>query len=100
MIRENKLGLAPFDASDYLDSDEAIIEYLRIALNNPDPDALIVALRDVAKARGVSAFMGDPSVAGSQQDILGAFQELAVAAGDHWSDVDADEYVHSLRSDD
>ncbi len=46
--------LAPFDASDYLDSDEAIAEYLKAALENKDPDAFLVAVRDVAKAQGIS----------------------------------------------
>jgi probable addiction module antidote protein len=46
--------LAPFDASDYLDSEAAIAEYLTAALENPDPDVFLVAVRDVAKARGVA----------------------------------------------
>ncbi len=50
----NRLELAPFDASDYLDSEEAIAEYLTAALENPDPDAFLVAVRDVAKARGMA----------------------------------------------
>jgi len=54
MNKKNRLGLAPFDASDYLDSEETIAEYLSVALGNPDPDAFLVAVRDVAKARGVS----------------------------------------------
>ena len=54
MSKINQLGLAPFDASDYLDSEEAIAEYLTAALENPDPEAFIVAVRDVAKARGIS----------------------------------------------
>ncbi len=54
MSKINQLGLAPFDASDYLDSEEAIAEYLTAALENPDPDAFLVAVRDVAKARGIS----------------------------------------------
>ena len=54
MNKFNKLGLAPFDASDYLDSEETIAEYLSAALANPDPDAFLVAVRDVAKARGIS----------------------------------------------
>ncbi len=49
-----RLGIAPFDASDYLDSEETIAEYLSAALENPDPDAFLVAVRDVAKARGIS----------------------------------------------
>ena len=52
MRRINQLALAPFDASDYLDSEETIAEYLSAALGNPDPDTFLVAVRDVAKARG------------------------------------------------
>ena len=54
MAKSNKLKLAPFDASDYLDSEEAIAEYLKVALENPNPDVFLVAVRDVAKARGIS----------------------------------------------
>jgi probable addiction module antidote protein len=55
MSKSNQLKIAPFDASDYLDSEEAIAEYLTAALENPDPDAFLVAVRDVAKARGMTA---------------------------------------------
>ncbi len=54
MSKISQLGLAPFDASDYLDSEEAIAEYLTAALENPDPEAFLVAVRDVAKARGIN----------------------------------------------
>ena len=54
MSQTDELALAPFDASDYFDSDETIAEYLRAALENPDPDAFLAAVRDVAKARGIS----------------------------------------------
>lgn len=54
MNRQAKLGLAAFDASDYLDNEETIAEYLAAALENPDPDAFLTAVRDVAKARGVA----------------------------------------------
>lgn len=54
MEKSNVLGLAPFDASDYLDSEETIAEYLTAALENPDPDAFLMAVRDVAKARGIA----------------------------------------------
>jgi len=47
-------GLAPFDASDYLDSEEVIAEYLTLALEDPDPEAFMTAVRDVAKARGIA----------------------------------------------
>ena len=54
MSKFNDLSIAPFDASDYLDSEETIAEYLTTALENPDPDAFLLAVRDVAKARGIT----------------------------------------------
>ncbi|MCF8093375.1 MAG: putative addiction module antidote protein [Desulfotignum sp.] len=54
MIKNSQLNIAPFDASDYLDNEETIAEYLSVALNNPDPDAFLDAVRDVAKAQGIS----------------------------------------------
>ncbi len=47
--------LASFDASDYLDNEETIAEYLAAALENPDQDAFMMAVRDVAKARGIAS---------------------------------------------
>ena len=54
MSTTKRLNLAPFDASDYLDSEEVIAEYLTVALDDPDPDAFLMAVRDVAKARGIA----------------------------------------------
>lgn len=59
MTEIDDLGLAPFDASDYLDDEDTIAEYLRAALENPDPDAFLTAVRDVAKARGISRVATD-----------------------------------------
>ena len=47
--------LAKFDAADYLDSEEAIAEYLSAALEDANPDVFLSAVADVAKARGMSA---------------------------------------------
>ncbi len=54
MTKLGKLKLEPFDASDYLDNEETIAEYLSAALENPDPDAFLTAVGDVAKARGIA----------------------------------------------
>ena len=54
MNSNNVLNLKSFDASDYLDNDELIAEYLTVALENRDPDIFLAAVRDVAKARGVA----------------------------------------------
>lgn len=45
----------PLDISEMLDSDATIAEYLRLAAEDPNPDAFLSALGDVARARGMSA---------------------------------------------
>ena len=49
-----KIETAPFDAADYLDDNETIAAYLTAALTDPDPDVFLVAVKDVARARGMS----------------------------------------------
>ena len=46
--------LAPFDASDYLDDEEVMAEYLAACLEDPNPDVFLSALADVAKAKGMA----------------------------------------------
>lgn len=58
MKEPDDLDLAVFDASDYLDNEETIAEYLSAALENPDCDAFLTAVRDVAKARGIANVAG------------------------------------------
>ncbi|MET0369454.1 MAG: addiction module antidote protein [Methylobacterium sp.] len=48
------MRFSPFDASEFLDSEEAIAEYLAAALEDPDPGLFVAALGDVAKARGMA----------------------------------------------
>lgn len=59
MSKKKQTEIAPFDASDYLDNEETIAEYLRAALEDPDPDAFLVAVRDIAKARGIATIAKD-----------------------------------------
>lgn len=47
--------LKKFDAADYLDSEEAIAEYLTAALEDANPDVFLTAIADVAKARGMAS---------------------------------------------
>jgi probable addiction module antidote protein len=49
-----KVTYAPFEVADYLDSEEAIAEYLSLAARDEKPGVLLKALGDVAKARGVA----------------------------------------------
>ena len=50
---------APFDAADYLDNEEVIAEYLNAALDDENPDVFLVAVADVAKARGMTQLAKD-----------------------------------------
>lgn len=45
---------APFDAADYLNNEEVIAEYLNAALEDSNPNVFLIAVRDVAKARGMT----------------------------------------------
>lgn len=47
-------ALTPFDMTQYLDSEEAIAEYLTQVLEEGDIDELIRAIGHIAKARGMS----------------------------------------------
>jgi probable addiction module antidote protein len=53
------LKLHAFDAARYLDSDEAIAEYMTAVLEADDPDLLLLALGDVARARGMAQVAKD-----------------------------------------
>lgn len=47
-------AIRAFDAADYLDSDTVVAEYLNAALEDDNPDVLLQAIADVAKARGMT----------------------------------------------
>jgi probable addiction module antidote protein len=46
--------LLPFDAARYLTDDAAVAEYMTAVLETDDPDLLLLALGDVARARGMA----------------------------------------------
>lgn len=50
---------SPFNTDDYLDNEETIAEYLTAALEDPNPDILLAAVRDVARARGMTKLAQD-----------------------------------------
>lgn len=51
--------LAPFDAARYLTDDAAIAEYMTAVLEMGEPDLLLLALSDVARARGMAQVAKD-----------------------------------------
>ena len=50
---------AAFDAADYLNDEETIAAYLTAALEDPNPDVFLAAVRDVARARGMAQHAKD-----------------------------------------
>ena len=50
---------AAFDAADYLNDEETIAAYLTAALEDPNPDVFLAAIRDVARARGMAQLAKD-----------------------------------------
>ncbi|MCJ1885069.1 putative addiction module antidote protein [Pseudomonas sp. LA21] len=53
------LELHEFDTSTYLDNEEVIAEYLSQVLADGDPDELLVAIGNIAKARGMTKIAND-----------------------------------------
>lgn len=52
--RNTPLKLVSFDAARYLNDDAAITEYMTAVLESDDPNLLLLALRDVARAKGIA----------------------------------------------
>lgn len=52
-MNKQPIKLTKFDVVDYLKNDEVIAEYITAAIEENDPDFLLQALNDVARARGM-----------------------------------------------
>ena len=51
--------LLPFDAARYLTDDAAVAEYMTAVLETGDPDLLLLALGDIARAKGMAQVARD-----------------------------------------
>lgn len=67
--------LKVFEASDYLNSEDEIAQFLSISLEDPNPDVFLRALQEVAKARGMTQLARD---AGMNRESL--YKALAPGA--------------------
>ncbi|NRF66921.1 putative addiction module antidote protein [Aquincola sp. S2] len=56
---KNPGKLVPFDAARYLTDDVAVAEYMTAVLETEDPDLLLLALADIARARGMAQVAKD-----------------------------------------
>ena len=52
--KKAKLVISRFDAADYLDNREVVVEYLSAALQDPNPDVFLQAVSEVARVQGIS----------------------------------------------
>ena len=50
----NKETYSPWDSAEFLDNDEVVIEYLKAALEENDPEFFVRALGNVARANGMT----------------------------------------------
>lgn len=62
-----------FDMADYLDSDEAILEYFRQVMADGDSDEIIRALGHIARARGMAQIARDTGL--SRESLYKTFSE-------------------------
>ena len=58
----NSLGLAPFDAADYLKDDSMIAEFLNVAREDGNADVFLQAVRTAARAHDMTKLAGDAGV--------------------------------------
>ena len=54
-----KSKLLPFDAARYLTDDEAVAEYMTAVLETEDTDLFLLALGDIARAKGMAQVAKD-----------------------------------------
>lgn len=67
--------LTTFDISEYLDSKEMIAEYLTQVLQDGNTDELLVAIGNIAKAKGMAQIANDTGL--GRESLYKAFQEGA-----------------------
>lgn len=64
----SKDNYSRWDSAEFLTGDEVIIEYLKAALEEHDPDFFTKALGNVARAKGVTAITGETPLTPYQRD--------------------------------
>ena len=48
-----------FDVADFLQDEETVAEYLNMALDDPNPEMLLLAVKNIARARGMAQLAHD-----------------------------------------
>jgi probable addiction module antidote protein len=58
-----EIAVTPYDAAEFLDSEETITQYLAVSLEDPDPDIFLKALGNVLRAKGVATIAKETGLA-------------------------------------
>lgn len=77
------MGTVPYSSADYLETDEDIMEYLNAAIEDGDNSVLLLALRNVAIAKGGFAKLAE--VTGLNRESL--YKALSEQGNPHYGTV-------------
>ena len=64
-----------FDVADFVQDEETIAEYLNLALDDPNPEMLLLAVKNIARARGMAQLAHDAGL--GRESIYKALSEGA-----------------------
>lgn len=62
MTIDKEIRATDFDAIDYLDTEDAVVEYLNAALSTGDSKLVSAALGDIARSKGISKISRETNV--------------------------------------
>jgi len=60
-----------FDVAEFLEDEETVAKYLTMALEDPNPEMLLLAVRKIARARGMTQLAGDTGLGRERDTGLG-----------------------------
>ena len=69
-----------FDVADFLQDEETIAEYLNLALDDPNPEMLLLAVKNIARARGMAQLAHDAGL--GRESLYKALSEGAKPRSD------------------
>ena len=96
LFTDDDIQIAPLDISEYLHSEEDINGYLNAVLEYKDTNLLLAALKDVAKARGMSKSAQDAGM--TREGLYKALRPNAHPQWDTiWNILSAFGYTLSLK---
>ena len=58
-MKNEKITVADWDAADYIENKEDVIEYLTAAMEEKDPEFLLAAIGDIARSKGMTQLSKD-----------------------------------------